>query len=358
GGFSQVASVTGVFVLLRAGWGIDGAFAGQAAVAWFTVLAYLVPLSAVIFARGKITSVRRGEMRKLMVGAWLTNVSNTALGKQMDIMVMTAFAVGSAAIGYYNLAYQLGSIIGVVLISGLGGVGMAAMSAALSTGGPKRLISMWRASIMLQVILAVPLQTVCFVFADQIVTVLYGSNYAGAVLLLRVFLAFTMFGRLIGGGASQGALYVIGKQRSVVVLRWSGLIINVILDVTLIQVYGPIGAMIATGFSQVWVGLMEYLLLRLHLGTEYPIAFAGRVTGVAAFAALLVLWWAPGGLIGLIAEFSLFGALFAFGLWITNSEGTNDLTELMLANPRLKAIFTRVGRLMPRIKPATVTAST
>src|SRR5690348_13976339 len=101
---------------------------------------------------------------------------------------------------------------------------------------------------------------------------------------------------------------------------------------------------------------MEYLLLRLHLGTKYPISFTGRVTSVAAFAALLVLWWAPRGLVGLVAEFSLFAVLFALGLWITNADDTNDLTQLLRADPRLNAIVNRLNRLIPRIRPAAVSA--
>ena len=358
GGLSQVASVAGVVILVKSGWGVDGVFAALAVVNWLTVLAYLGPLSSLIFARGKITSVGKGEMRKLMVSAWLTNITNGALGKQMDVLIMAAFTVSLVAIGNYNLAYQLGSIVGVVLISGLGGVGLAAMSAALATGGNGRLASMWRANMMLQLLLATPLQIICIVFADQIIGVLYGPRYLGATLLLRVFLGFSILGRMTGGGSSQSALYVMGRQRSVVVLRWSGLIINVILDITLIQVYGPLGAMVATGFSQVWVGLMEFLLLRGHLGITYPIAFAARVVSVSVFACLLLTWWEPPGLYGLAAEFSLFGILFAIGLWILRSGESNDLAEMMFANPRLKALVTRLNKFIPRRRrePAPVSA--
>lgn len=356
GGLSQAASVAGIFVMLRAGWGIDGIFVVQAAVSWMMVIAYLGPLRKLIFARGKITSVRPGEMRKLMGSAWLTNITNGALGKQMDIMIMTAFAVSTAAIGYYNLSYQLTSIIGVVLISGLGGVGLASMSAALSTGGAERLSTMWRANVMLQVLLATPLQIISFVFADQIVAILYGSQYIAAASLLRVFLVFNILGRLTGGGASQSALYVIGKQRSVVAVRWSGLVINLILDITLIQVFGPLGAVIGTGFSQLWVGVMEFLLLRRHLGTKYPFAYALRIGTVAISAALLFTWWPPTKLVYLAIEFMLFGVFVAVGLWIMKSDESNDLTDMMLANPRLKSLVGAAGRLIPRRRSATATA--
>jgi O-antigen/teichoic acid export membrane protein/O-antigen ligase len=352
GGVSQLASIVTVFALLQLGWGVDGVFAGLAAVELLSVVAFLLPLMRLLFAQGKIRSVTRGETRRLMIGAWLTNITSSALGKQMDILIMTAFLVSIVQVGYYNLAYQLGSTIGVVLISGLGGVGLAAMSAAAATGGLTRLAAMWRANVMLQVLLASPLQIICFVFADQIVSVIYGPRWVGAAFLLRIFLAFSMLGRLTGGGASQAALYVLGRQRSVLFVRWSALAINVILDITLIQVYGAVGVMFATGFTQLWVGVMEFLLLRRHLGAEYPFTYMLRVTGVSVVAALLLTWWPTKGLVGLAIDFALFAVLLAIGMWALKTDERNDLTELMLASPRLKSLVDRVNAFLPHRKVA------
>lgn len=347
GGLSQLAMVLLIFPLLKLGYGIDSIFGVQAVISWVTAVVYLFALLPLVRSRSRQHFAEGRELRKLMFGAWLTNVTNGALGKQMDIMLMSFFALSTVVIGYYNLAYQLTTIVGVLLISGLGGVGMAAMSAALAAGGRQRLASMWRAALMLQLLLSVPLQIVCFVLADQIVVVLYKPEYAGAVPLLRIYLLFTIIGRFIGGGAHQSALYVIGRQRAVLIARWGGLLINVLLDIIFIQLYGPAGALFATGFSQLWVGIMEYLVLRARVPVSYPLDFAIRVLCISGLPAIVLLWWAPHGLFGLAARGIVFTVLFIVGLVTFKLGDANDLTDMINANPKLRKLVLLVNRRLP-----------
>jgi O-antigen/teichoic acid export membrane protein/O-antigen ligase len=349
GGISQLVIVLLTLPLLRVGFGIDGIFGVQAVVAWVTAAIYMIELVPFLRARAGTTAPagERGEMGKLMFNAWLTNVTNGALGKQMDIMLMAFFAISLVNIADYNLAYQLGSIVSVILISGLGGVGMASMSAALAAGGRARLASMWSASLMLQILLAVPLQIACFVLADQVIVVVYGPQYAGAASLLRIYLAFSILGRFIGGGANQSALYVISRQRAVLFARWAGLVINVLLDVIFIQVYGPAGALFATGFSQAWVGIIEYLALRPHIPLKFPGDFALRLTFITCVPAIVLLWWTPEGFLGLVARSIVFAVLFAIGLVTIKLGNADDLTDMINANPKLRKLVSAVASKLP-----------
>jgi O-antigen/teichoic acid export membrane protein len=177
------------------------------------------------------------------------------------------------------------------------------MSAALSVGGRYRLAGVWRETMMLQIVLTVPLLAFGAVQADAIVSTLYGERYAGAVPLLQVFLVVTLVGRLIGGGVQQSALYVLGRQRLVLVSRWLGLVINIGLDIVLIPMYGAYGALAATSGTLLLIGAAEHLLVRGNLPVRYPLAFAGRVVGASTLAAVCVLWWQPRDVLGLAASF-------------------------------------------------------
>ncbi len=345
GGVSQALAIVLTIVALYAGYGIDGIFFVQAAVSWVSVLAYLVALWPYLRVRTNTAVKDAQDVRKIMFPAWLTNVTNGALGKQLDIMLMSAFAIGYAQIGYYNLAYQLVSIVSVLLISGLGGVGMAAMSATFTAGGPRRLASMWRATVMLQLVLAVPLQIMTFVLAGQVVDVLYGPHYLGAAPLLQLYLVASIVGRVIGGGSNQSSLYVVGRQRSVLATRWAGVVINVILDVVFIQMWGPAGAIAATGFSQVWVGIIEYLMLRGQIPTRFPLGFALRVLGISTLAGLAVAWWTPVGLLGLCARGAIFAVLFVLGVLIFKLGNSDELAELTALNPRLQRLIDLSNRV-------------
>ena len=348
GGVTQSLGVLFTLALLRLGYGIDGIFAAQAVVAWVAVLAFLIVLRPYLIGRTDRMTLEGRQLRSLMVSAWLTNISNGALGKQMDIMLMSIFAVSYAAIGYYNLAYQLVSIVAVLLISGLGGVSVAAMSVTYTARGSARLASMWRAIVTLHLLLSAPLQILAFILADQIVMTVYGQTYAGAIPLLRIFLIFSFLGRMLGGGANQSALYVLDKQRIVLTTRWIGFVINLVLDIILIQLAGPAGALIATGFTQLWVNVVEYLALRRQIANRYPLGLALRVIIYSLFAALPTVLLTVSGFIGLAARGVLFVVLFIVAALIFRLGDSRDIVELATLNPRIQWLITLVSRFSVR----------
>jgi O-antigen/teichoic acid export membrane protein len=348
GGLAQALGVPLTLALLRLGYGVDGIFAAQVVVTWAAAVAFLIVLRPYLTGAGGRVGFEGGQVRSLMVSAWLTNVTNGALGKQMDIMLMSVFAVSYVAIGYYNLAYQIVSIVAVLLISGLGGVSVAAMSVTYTAYGRVRLAAMWRAIIMLQLLLAVPLQIVAFILADQLVETVYGASYAGAAPLLRIFLLFSLAGRVLGGGANQSGLYVMGKQRLVLVTRWGGFIINLLLDIVLIQLAGPAGALIATGFSQLWVNIVEYLVLRRYLPNRYPLALSLRVLAYSTLAAIPVALLAPAGFMGLVARGALFVVVFLAAALVFRLGDPRDIVEIAALNPRIQWLITAISRFSAR----------
>jgi O-antigen/teichoic acid export membrane protein len=371
GGVTQALGAALTLALIQLGYGLDGVFAAQALAAWVAAAAYLIVLYPYLRGRPAPGSVDISGARSLMVSAWLTNISNGALGKQMDILLMSLFAVTYAAIGFYNLAYQLVSVVGVLLISGLGGVSVAAMSVAYTARGRARLIAMWRAIIMLQLLLVIPFQVLTFALADQIIETIYGAQYAEAAPLLRIFLVFSFLGRLLGGGANQSALYVISKQRVVLVTRWIGFAINLVLDIILIHLAGPAGALIATGFSQLWVGYVEYLVLRREIKTRYPASMAVRVLAYSLVAAIPTIslaglmarvatalasslaavfpaaasqFTALTGLLDLVALGALFIVVFAVAATLLGVGDAGDIVDLAAVNPRVQWVIALVRR--------------
>ena len=348
GGVTQTLGALLTLALLHLGYGIDGIFAAQAVMSWVAVLAFLFVLRPYLLGRTDRMSLEGGQVRSLMVSAWLTNISNGALGKQMDIMLMSLFAVSYAAIGYYNLAYQLVSIVAVLLISGLGGVSVAAMSVTYSARGPARLASMWRAIVTLHLLLSAPLQILTFILADSIVTTVYGQSYAGAIPLLRIFLVFSFLGRMLGGGANQSALYVLDQQRIVLATRWIGFALNLTLDILLIQVAGPAGALIATGITQLWVNVVEYLALRRQIANKYPGSLALRVVIYSLFAAIPTMLFPMPGILGLLARGALFVIFFVSAALVFRLGDSRDIVELATLNPRIQWLITLVSRFSVR----------
>jgi O-antigen/teichoic acid export membrane protein len=143
-------------------------------------------------------------------------------------------------------------------------------------------------------------------------------------------------------------LYVVGKQRVVLTARYTGFVINLILDVLLIQLAGPAGALVATGFSQLWVGGVEFIALRGQIANRYPLSLALRIIAYSLFAAIPAILLTMGGITGLLARGALFVALFMAVALVFRLGDTRDIVELATLNSRIQWLITLVSRFSVR----------
>nr|MBA3825360.1 hypothetical protein [Ktedonobacterales bacterium] len=180
GGLSQVANLVAVVLVLRGGYGVPGLIWGVAASAWLAALAYGLLLLPWLTQRKDAKTVVPSFVPVLRLGgaAWLINLVNGALLKQVVISLFGAFLISYAAIAYFNLAFQLTHAAAYLLISGLGGVGLAAMSAAYSGQDRPALAFAWRAVSKVHILLSVPLLVFVFIHAGAIINFFYGSAYS------------------------------------------------------------------------------------------------------------------------------------------------------------------------------------
>jgi O-antigen/teichoic acid export membrane protein len=275
-GLAQAGNLVLALVFLWLGWGVDGVLWALGLIAWLTALVYLIWLSPMLWVHRPGAAMSLRAAWRLSVAAWLTNLANGALLKQVIISLLTFYAFSYTQVGFFNLAFQLGHSAGLLLVAGLTGVGMATMAAAYSGENRLWLSISWRAVLKVQTLLALPLLLFSLLNADTIVTLLFGRNYAAVGPLLQVFLGFTIVTRVAGGGAHQAALFVLGKQKIVVYLQWAALILTAILGFALIPLWGPAGALIAAGLPPVLVEFAQLAVLWRLLPWRYPLRFIGR----------------------------------------------------------------------------------
>lgn len=363
-GISQLVNLAGAFLAIHAGYSVAGVLWAIAAVAWGTSIVYFLLLAPLAIARRTTESVPPfGPVLRLGGTAWLTNLISGALLKQSVVWVLGAFAITDFAIGQFNLAFQLSHAAAFLLIAGLGGVGMAAMAAAYSGEDTPALGTAWRAVTKVQVLLAVPLLGFCFIHAASIAVALYGVNNIDVGYLMQVFLVFNIVQRLGGGGASQAALYIVGKQWLALLTQWLGLLVTVGIGIALVPTHGPFGgpagALIAVGAGQAGVELAQLLFTSQALHRHYPVRFTLRVC-LALVPPMVVaaLWRHPaailqipdhiarlgsfpiGRLTDLAVAVTVFAVLLISALVFAKPLEREDVTLLATTNPRLRPILT------------------
>jgi O-antigen/teichoic acid export membrane protein len=360
GSLSQLANVIGAYIAIRAGASISIVLWVIAGISLMAALTYFVAL-APFWAHASNTQSINSFWPVLRMGgtAWITNLISSALLKQVAVSLLQAFAISYAVVGYFNLAFQLTHAAAYLLIAGLGGVGLAAMSAAYAGQNHDSLSFAWQAISKVQILLAVPLLTFCFVYAPQLATALYGSGYERVGSLMQIFLVFNIIQRLCGGGVHQAALYVLNRQQLALLTQWIGLIITIVISCILIPTKGSFGgaagALIGVGTGQVFVEISQLIMAWKFLKNWYPVRFGVRVL-LALVPPTAVIWiWKPSSVIRLphylgpitipislsevTVAITIFIIVLVGALAFSKPVERKDLTLLAGLNPRLGPIL-------------------
>ncbi len=295
GSLAQLLLLVLSYVTLRQGWGIDSVLWLQAACALLTVAVLAAWQAPLLLARGASYKQSMRPVLRLGLSAWFINLVSGALLKQISVIILVAFAFSAAQIAFFTLSYQLAHAASLLLISGFGGIGISALAAAFVGMNYERLARAWQTLIKVETLLAAPVLIFCLFNAPAIALALYGPDYSAVGSLFIIFLFFNILARVLGTTIHQSALYVLGRPRQVVLAQCAGLVVVVALGILLVPRFGPAGALVADGTSQLVTGGLMLALLWPDLPEKYPLAFSLRLLLALAVAALPALLWHPAG---------------------------------------------------------------
>ena len=264
------------FFVLQLGWGTNGVLWLFAICSLFNAAAFLFWLTPFLFERKRPQTYVQAmkPVVQLGISAWLTNLVTGALLKQVSIILLGVFLVSIVQIGYFNLSFQLAHAASLLLVSGFGGVGGAALAAAFVGRNYDRLARSWQALIKIETLLAAPVLVFCLFNAQIIAHALYGANYDAVGPLLAIFLFFNVLVRVLGTADNQYALYVV-------------------IGVLLIPHWGPAGALVADGLAQVLIGALLLAFLWPVLPRKFPLGFTMKFLLGLTLAALPGILWHP-----------------------------------------------------------------
>ncbi len=98
------------------------------------------------------------------------------------------------------------------------------------------------------------------IFSSPIIGIMYGSNYSGSVVALRIVVWYTMFTYF--GGAKDVWMLAERKQKYLVWLNLSGAVANIILNFFLIPISGIAGAAIASLITQLFTNIIMMAIIK------------------------------------------------------------------------------------------------
>lgn len=115
--------------------------------------------------------------------------------------------------------------------------------------------------------LAIAQCVVYFVFAKLIITVLYGSDYAGAVPVLRALIFYYVFA--VMGLVRNVWILAEEKQKYLWIINLSGALFNVVLNAVMIPLWGAVGAALASLMTQCFANfVLGFIIKPLRINNQ------------------------------------------------------------------------------------------
>ncbi len=345
GGIGQLLLLVLGFVTLQLGWGITSILWLQGLVTFGGTLVFALWMTPLLLSRGETYKQPLKPVFQLGISAWFTNLVSNALLKQISLLLLIAYAAQTAQ-AYFNVSFQLTDGANLLLVSGFGGVGVAALAAAFVGSNYGRLSRIWQTLIKIETLLSAPGLVFCLFNAHAIVVTLYGQAYEPAGNLFAIFVALNLLVRVMGMTIHQSTLYVLGRARVVVLAQWVGLAVVLGLGFWLVPRVGAAGALVADGVSRlVTYGLMLIFLWR-DLPEKYPFGYTLRILAATALAALPLLFLHPTDKFLLLASGVAFLVLSALLLMVIRPLSKKDLDMIGEVRPgvvRYLRLFARAS---------------
>jgi len=178
--------------------------------------------------------------------------------QSVDIIILTVYE-GFDNVAHYSIAVKLATVTALALMS-VNIVIAPKIAEIYNTNDFNRLNKLIRDAARIIFIISLPVLLILFIFSGPTLS-LFGEGYVFAKQALWVLLAGQFFSALCGPGAIY--LNMTGKQKKLNNILISGLIVNVVLNLVLIPIYGIEGAAIATLISMVfWNSLIVAVIYR------------------------------------------------------------------------------------------------
>jgi O-antigen/teichoic acid export membrane protein len=167
--------------------------------------------------------------------------------------VMLSIMKGDAAVGWYNVAFNIVHGLCALIIGSITGVCLPLMSRHL--GSLNDLKKIYIHSFEILFFSGLLISIIITIYSTELIQIIYGVGYSSSSIILKILIwSFFMMGI---SSISSTLLYSIDKQRIVTVGTGIGALLNVILNLILIPKYSYVGAASATVVTE-FVGFVIY----------------------------------------------------------------------------------------------------
>lgn len=170
------------------------------------------------------------------------------------------FTSGDVEVGYYVTSHKIHKII-LSLFTAVTGVMLPRMSSILADRRFDEFKRLLKKSLLLLLLIFIPVSVLMAIFAPEIIRILAGPGYEGAILPLQIISPLLIIIGIEQIIIIQG-LMPLGKDKAVLANSFAGAVTGIALNIWLVPEYGAIGSAIAWFASECAVLTSALLFFR------------------------------------------------------------------------------------------------
>jgi O-antigen/teichoic acid export membrane protein len=216
---------------------------------------------------------------------WINSIVDYFLGRHGDVLFLAGLTSDPSQASMYDVSFSLTHLAGLALTIGFGGVTFATF-ARLALGPASAVDEFYGFLLRLISFLAVPLYAFLAFNARPVVSLFYSPAFSGAVALVQGMVFFKIASRLFGGGENTEYLLARGRVGWVSSAGVAAAGVNIALDVILIPTYGAFGAVMGSGFANLFVNATTRVLVGRYSRVPLQLTSWSKI----AASALLMSW--------------------------------------------------------------------
>jgi len=180
---------------------------------------------------------------------------------------MIGFIKGVTENGYYSAAVKI-KIVLVSVVTSLGTVLLPRASYYIENGLNDEFKRISNKAINFVFVIAVPMMIYFIIFAPESIFFLAGDAYSKSILPMQIIMPTLLFIGLTNIMGLQ-MLVPMGKEKYVMSSEIVGAVVDLILNASLIPIFGASGAAIGTVVAEFAVWIVQFLCLRDYIKQIY-----------------------------------------------------------------------------------------
>lgn len=205
---------------------------------------------------------------------------------QADIILIGYFLT-AIDVGYYAVAVGLSKFFWLIP-QAIQTITYPATSEYWANNNQSSLQIMIDKSMKYSTCILLPIGLMVWLFAEEIIILIFGDSFIYAVLSLQILLIGTVINGVLGRSIG-GTLAGIGRAYLVPKIAACSATINLIFNFILIPVFGIAGAAIATAFSISITSIINLFFISKYAYIKFDIIWYGKA-GLFALLALLICY--------------------------------------------------------------------